>query len=214
MKIITDSLMAIVFKYASEKRDFSNFDDFRIVFSVLKNTENVKDGNLLIDKETLIISYPYQMDDVNKIYKDIEKTGFISETIKASERFLYVQELNLLVMNAGASHRLAAIYLHVNNDKVNNSILLDNKYLDFQTIDIEKLSKFNIDKKTKIVAYAENGIKYFYFLKTQEVLNLIEFLQNKYLGKINKLTFIKKMKFKYIYKYSHASKLKQAMYTS
>jgi hypothetical protein len=210
MKRITDSLMAIIFKYASEKRDFSNSDDFRIVSSVLKSTENVEDGSLLIDKETLIISCPYQIDNVNKIHKDIEKIGFIPEIIKASERFLYVQELNLLVMNEGASHRLAAIYLHVNNDKVNNSILLDNKYLNFQTINVEKLSKFNIDKKAKIVAYAENGIKHFYFLKTQEVLDLIEFLQKKYLGESIKFSFMKKIKFRYIYKYSHGTRLQNS----
>ncbi|MCK9477735.1 MAG: hypothetical protein M0R46_17620 [Candidatus Muirbacterium halophilum] len=214
MKKITDSLMTTIFKYASEKRDFYNSHDCIVMFLILKNTENILDGSLLINKDTLIISCPNKIDKVNAIYDDIENTKFVPETLRPSEYFFYIKDLNLLLMNGGASHRLAAIYLYVNNDKENNSILLDNKYLNFQTINVEKLSKLYIDKKAREVIFLENKIKRKYSLYTKEVINLIELLQYKYLRRINKFTFFKKIAFKFLYKFSHSSKITRKLYKS
>ncbi len=197
LKNITDEIMSF-----AEENDLLFSNGASILFSIL--VEDIeKKGIVRISNSTPIISYPKYNKKTILLYNDYYKSGFDKTTLVPSEYFIYIYDLNLLLMKEGASHRLAAIHRYV-NDKNNNKLELESSFLSPRKINIEELKKYQINKKKQKIYYFDKNNKKI-FIVDNLFISLIIFLQKKYLNKTNNLSYLGYLKFKYIYKESQDS---------
>lgn len=198
LKVLTDEFMNELFKLCESNIDIFNTSDSNVFEFILSDTNEVLNNKYInINNLTPIISFHNKNQKVENIYENIKKYNFKENTLKASDCFILIQSLNLITINGGATHRLSAIYKYVNEIQQLN---LNSDCFVLKKINIPLLSKIKIDSKNKVVTYVDiNGIKYLYFLKTSQMLNIIKYLQIHFIGHINELTLIEKFKLKYIY---------------
>lgn len=202
IKILTDKIILNVDK------DYMNKYDSTLIYYLLEKDDIVlnksADSSFTITKNTAIISFPRYIDKIVYLYNNYKLNSFIQESLLPSEYFIYIRNLGLIIAKEGAHHRLAAIHKFVNGD---NKVCIDNKYFSFRKISLDKLEGLLLNKYNSTIYYLdEYGFKH---IKQVEIdtFSFIESLQKKYLNRVNKLTFINFLKFKFYYKRNPLDKI-------
>lgn len=206
LKRNTDDFMCNLFNKNKLNSDIIHSDDFDIFYLIMSiNDKEPSEQIITITKNTPIVSFYNNNGKMEKIYNNIIKNEFYEHTLSGSSRFLFIEDLNMIAMNSDASHRLAALLKYTQDV---SSISLNKKSFEFRKINKQILSRLKIDNRNKTIAYLDHlGYKHLYFLETKEMIDLISFFQKYYLGNVVKLSFIDKIKFKYIYEFDCYTKL-------
>jgi hypothetical protein len=141
--------------------------------------ESKDESPLTIDKETIIIS---SLRSKEKVYEKLNLFETGDNDIFAGCVLSYLEDLKLIFMGGDGAHRLCALDLYTSD---NRSYKLERKYFSCNSINLALLKEYKLSSSFKEV-YLDNT-----YIKSEEIYDLISFLQKHYLNNINEMNFLK-----------------------
>lgn len=200
-----DSILSVL---DEDRFDYLHNEPTYTLYYLIKESDD-HTTSITVNKDTNIISFPRKYEIIKSNLKYFEDLPGVDPSLFDYAKMNYIPELNLLMMNDDASHRLASLYLYVQDGfelKIDKENL---RYFD-HTIDIDKLKKYYFFPNERLLFIEINGqIKHQEFLD-ESFYDLLVHLQDTLLGTTNILTREDSDKFKIDYENREKSPLEIA----
>lgn len=155
-------------------------DDFNLLHEFYIENISVSNEPIAIDTKTSFLSYPNSFSKCDNLLNVFNKYNRPQDDF-LNHDLIYFKDHNLITVEDGTNHRVYALYQYVQN----KNITLEFKNSKFKYFKFNELlfKDIIIDIKSQKICIENDSIsKKVYFLETSQMINIILYLQNYYIG--------------------------------